>query len=223
MIRAHCVTVTYGSGAERVIALRDVTATFTASRIACIMGPSGSGKSTLLSVLAGLRRPSSGEVWCNEERLDHLSSAALAEVRRRSIGLVFQNFRLLRNLNVVDNLRAAAEIIGLPRAEFGRAAGEALDAVGLSGKQLRPLWELSGGEKQRVSIARALLGSPMVLLADEPTAALDRENGLRCFQLLRSVCERVKCAVVIVTHDTRIAEGCDDLWRLEDGVLKAGV
>ena len=217
------MTVTYGSGAERVIALRTVTATFAASRVGCIMGPSGSGKSTLLAVLAGLRRPSAGEVWLNNERLDQMSAADLAEMRRRSIGLVFQNFRLLRNLNVVDNVRAAAGIIGIPRADAQSAVGDALEAVGLGGKQFKALWELSGGEKQRVAIARALLGRPSVLLADEPTAALDRESGLRCFGLIRTVCERVRCAVVIVTHDTRIADGCDDLWRLEDGVLKAGM
>lgn len=219
MIRAERITVTYGRGVERVVALREASAQFVGGRMACIMGPSGSGKTTLLSVLAGLRRPDKGQVWLHDCRIDTLSAAALADVRRRAVGLVFQNFRLLRNVDVRDNLRAAGEVFGIPRDQQDSAARHALEAVGLSGKEKRSVWELSGGEKQRVAIARAILGSPAAILADEPTASLDGENGRRCSQLLREVCERMKCAVVIVTHDTRLADVCDERWRLDDGTL----
>jgi putative ABC transport system ATP-binding protein len=218
-IRVKSVVVDYGSGAEQVRALQDVTASFAAAQLACIMGPSGSGKSTLLSVLAGLRRPSSGEVWMLDQRIDHLSPRALADVRRRSVGLVFQHFRLLQHVNVADNLRVAAEVIGIDRAEHLIAAERALDAVGLRQKARRRLTELSGGEKQRVAIARALLGRPAVILADEPTAALDRDNVAGCLDLLRVLAASTGCAVVIVTHDQRVAERCDVLWAMEDGVL----
>lgn len=222
MIRVHEIDVEYGHGVERVAALRRVTATFAPAQVACVMGPSGSGKSTLLSVLGGLRAPSTGEVWLGDQRLDTMTPTELAAVRRRRIGMVFQSFRLLQHLTVIDNLRVAAEVIGIARRLQTEAAKAALALVALGNKSQRQLSELSGGEKQRVAIARAMLGRPAVLLADEPTAALDTENGWRCVELLREQATVGGCAVVLVTHDPRIAERCDTLWRMEDGMLKAG-
>ena len=219
VIRASDVTVAYGAGAERVQALRGVSVSFAASQVACIKGPSGSGKSTLLSVLAGLRRPTSGEVWIHDRRLDTLAPSALAEIRRTSIGIVFQNFRLLRSLTVHDNLRVAATISGIPAQEHSTRIREALAAVHLTGKERRQLWQMSGGEKQRVAIARAVLSRPAVLLADEPTTALDKATALECLSLLRSLAADVNCAVVVVTHDPRVANRCDVVWRLEDGIM----
>lgn len=222
VIEVRDLIVNYGLGAERVSALRGVTAAFAPAQVACIMGPSGSGKSTLLSVLAGLRQPSSGEVWVCGRRLDTMTPALLAAARRESIGMVFQNFRLLQHLTVIDNLRVAAEIVGVPRARQVEVSQQALASVRLNDKARRRLSELSGGEKQRVAIARAMLGRPAVLLADEPTAALDTENGRRCFDLLRDQASTAGCAVVVVTHDARIAERSDVFWRMRDGTLTAG-
>lgn len=217
MIRLDGVSVVYGRGPERVHALKEATAEFTAGQIACIVGPSGSGKSTLLALLSGLRLPTTGTVWFDGLRLEQLNEPERAALRRRDVGLIFQGFRLLRHLSVLENLRVAAEILDVPRGEQLERASTALRRVGLSDKGGRSLWELSGGEKQRVAIARAALCRPRLVLADEPTASLDWSNGHNCLELLEELAS--EAAVIVVTHDPRVADLAPVLWNLDDGVL----
>jgi ABC-type lipoprotein export system ATPase subunit len=209
--------VSYGEGAEQVVAVSDATAHFQSGEIAGVVGPSGSGKSTVLSLLAGLRRPDAGDVWVGEHRLNALAPRQLAEIRRQYVRLIFQQFRLLASLTVVENLLIMAEIVGIEPPARQPLARELLAGVGLAGKEQRHLWELSGGEKQRLAIARALIGRPLLILADEPTASLDRSSASAVFDLLAACARTHACAVVIVTHDLATAAKCDALWRLQYG------
>ena len=215
--RLEAVRVNYGEGAEQVVAVSGATAHFHSGEIAGVVGPSGSGKSTVLSLLAGLRRPDAGDVWVGDHRLNALRPRELAEIRRQSVRLIFQHFRLLASLKVVENLLIMAEIVGVEPRGRQSLARELLASVGLAGKEQRHLWELSGGEKQRLAIARALIGRPLLILADEPTAALDKDSASAVFDLLAACARTHGCGVVIVTHDPATAARCDVLWRLQYG------
>ena len=185
-----------------------------------IMGPSGSGKSTLLTIAGGLEAPSSGTVRLGNQQLEKLSSTELAEVRRRHIGFVFQGFNLLTGLTAVENIGAPLELDGMAPKEARRQAQEVLEAVGLGDRANAFPDDLSGGERQRVAIARGLVGDRQMLLADEPTGALDTETGASIMQLLRSACTPNR-AVVVVTHDPNVAAWADRVVTLRDGNVES--
>ena len=198
-------------------ALDGVTLEVVTGEIAAVMGPSGSGKSTLLNVLAGLDRPSAGSVVVDGIELTRLSEAALARHRRGRVGMVFQFFNLLNNLTALDNVLLPAQLGGAT-GDRGRAhAMDLLDRLGIVQLADRYPARLSGGERQRVAIARALVNQPALLLADEPTGALDSRNGDEVIQVLADL-NRAGQTIVLVTHDARLAQSiAQRLVHLVDG------
>ncbi|MER6953306.1 MULTISPECIES: ABC transporter ATP-binding protein [unclassified Streptomyces] len=198
------VTRTYGEGPP---ALADVTLSVQAGEAVAVLGPSGSGKSTLLNLVAGLDRPSAGSVTVDGLRVDGLSEAGSAQYRRSKVGMVFQFFNLLDDLTVTDNVLLPAQLAGMPRAEArGRAAG-LLERLGIDRHAGAYPGRLSGGERQRVAVARALMNRPALLLADEPTGALDSASGEDVRELLTELNAEGQ-TIVLVTHDLGLAESC---------------
>ncbi|MGW2045082.1 ABC transporter ATP-binding protein [Streptomyces sp. NPDC001858] len=194
----------YGEGPP---ALADVTLDVRAGEAVAVLGPSGSGKSTLLNLIAGLDRPSTGSVTVDGLRVDGLSEAASAQYRRSKVGMVFQFFHLLDDLTVTDNVLLPAQLAGTPRAEArGRAAG-LLERLGIDRHAAAYPGRLSGGERQRVAVARALMNRPALLLADEPTGALDSAAGEDVRELLTELNAEGQ-TIVLVTHDLGLAESC---------------
>ncbi|MDQ1425469.1 MAG: putative transport system ATP-binding protein [Acidimicrobiaceae bacterium] len=215
-IELRGVSKVYGSGAAEVHALREVNLTVLAGELVAVMGPSGSGKSTLLTIAGSLEDPSEGQVLIDGVVLSELSRNDRARMRRRSIGYVFQDFNLLAGLTAAENVTLPLELDGIS-ARAARARGiDALADLGLADRAGSFPDELSGGERQRVAIARALVGPRHVLLADEPTGALDSANGEAVMRLLRTASER-GVAGIIVTHDAQLASWADRVVFLRDG------
>jgi putative ABC transport system ATP-binding protein len=210
------VSKSYGVGTTEVRALRGVDLAVEAGELVAVMGPSGSGKSTLLTIAGSLEQPTSGEVLVGGRALSEMSRNDRAQLRRRSIGYVFQDFNLLAGLTAVENVTMPLELDGVP-ARSARAAGmTALAELGLTEQAARYPDELSGGERQRVAIARAVVGDRLLLLADEPSGALDSENGEAVMRLIRSACQS-GVAGVVVTHDAQLASWADRVVFLRDG------
>lgn len=219
LIAAEGVRKVFGSGNTEVVAVEKVDLHVVAGELVLIMGPSGSGKTTLLSMLGGLLRPTEGRIWVAGEELTGLSERRLSEVRRRLVGFVFQSFNLLEALNVVENVEIALDVAGSHGSEARERARTLLSRLGLGERlRFRPRL-LSGGEKQRVSLARALVNETRVILADEPTANLDAKNGHEVMALLKAVTREKGRAVVVVSHDERIRSIADRVLWLEDGRL----
>jgi putative ABC transport system ATP-binding protein len=202
VIRLDGVTKTYQAGG--VPALADVSLRVAAGEVAAIMGPSGSGKSTLLNLIAGLDKPTTGTVTVAGQRIDSLGESALARFRARHVGIIFQFFNLLEDLTVEDNVLLPAQLAGASRRQARARAGELLARMGLGGHRNAYPARLSGGQRQRVAIARALVNSPELLLADEPTGALDTATGQEIGQLLTELNEAGQ-TLVLVTHDPALA------------------
>jgi putative ABC transport system ATP-binding protein len=213
------VTHTYESGPAAVRALSEVSATFEPERFHVVAGPSGSGKTTLLMVLGLLLSPDRGEVRLGERVLSGLPEGERASLRRRHVGFVFQSFRLFRALDALENVGIALDIRGKRDGEAREAARAALASVGLADRASHRPHELSGGQKQRVAIARALVSDPDVLLADEPTAALDSASGKRVMELLARLAHDEGRVVIAVTHDPRVLPLADRVLALEDGAV----
>ena len=208
----------FGSGHTRVVALDDVSLRVGAGEFVAVMGPSGSGKSTLLHLAGGLGRPTSGRVLLSGRDLAALNEAELAQARRQQVGFVFQEANLLPSLTAAENVAMALELDGVkPRAAMTGARG-LLESLGLGTVGGRFPAQLSGGEQQRVAIARAVAGGRSLLLADEPTGALDALTGETVMDLLRQRCE-TGCAVVVATHNVRHAAWADRVLFLADGRL----
>ena len=210
------VSKVYGSGPTEVHALRAVNLSVEREELVAVMGPSGSGKSTLLTIAGSLEEASIGQVLVDGVDLASVSRADQARMRRRSIGYVFQDFNLLPGLTAVENVTLPLELDGV-RAKTARASGlKALEALDVAERADRYPDELSGGERQRVAIARAIVGERGLLLADEPTGALDSVNGEAVMRLLRSATQR-GVAGVVVTHEAQLASWADRVVFLRDG------
>jgi len=210
------VSKVYGEGANEVHALRGVDLSVDAGALVAVMGPSGSGKSTLLTIAGSLEVPSGGEVLIDGVTVSAMSRNDRARLRRRSIGYVFQDFNLLAGLSAVENVCLPMELDGIG-ARKARAAGmEALEELGLTDRAASFPDELSGGERQRVAIARAVVGNRHLLLADEPSGALDSANAESVIRLIRAACQR-GVAGVVVTHDAQLASWADRVVFLRDG------
>jgi putative ABC transport system ATP-binding protein len=206
----------YGEGTTEVHALRDVVLSVDAGELVAVMGPSGSGKSTLLTIAGSLEQPSSGDVLVGGEALSGMTRNDRSRLRRRSVGYVFQDFNLLAGLTALENVTLPLELDGVT-AKTARVEGLiALDELGLGERAERFPDELSGGERQRVAIARAVIGDRQLLLADEPSGALDSANGESVMRLIRSACQR-GVAGVVVTHDAQLASWADRVVFLRDG------
>jgi putative ABC transport system ATP-binding protein len=215
-LELHRVSKAYGEGAARVHALRDVDLVVDPGSLVAVMGRSGSGKSTLLTIAGSLEDPTSGEVVVGGARLTSMSRNDRARLRRRTIGYVFQDFNLLPGLTAVENVSLPLELDGVP-AKKARAVGlSALTELGLDDRAASYPDQLSGGERQRVAIARAVVGERRLLLADEPSGALDSENAESVMRLLLSACHR-GVAAVVVTHDAQLASWADRVVFLRDG------
>ncbi|MFK0048973.1 ABC transporter ATP-binding protein [Streptomyces sp. NPDC090741] len=192
---------------EGPAALDDVSLTVRAGESVAVLGPSGSGKSTMLNMIAGLDRPSSGTVMVDGVRVDKLGEAGSARYRRAKVGMVFQFFNLLDDLTVADNVRLPAELAGMARGEARRRAAELLDSLGIGRHAQAYPGRLSGGERQRVAVARSLMNRPALLLADEPTGALDSDSGEDVKALLNELHTDGQ-TIVTVTHDLTLAQAC---------------
>ncbi len=216
-IEVRGVTKTYSNGAVQVKALDGVDFAARKGEVVLLMGPSGSGKTTLLSVMGCILRPTAGSVQIEGREVAQLPEKALPAVRLSHIGFIFQGFNLFPALTVLENVQLALELKGTRGGEARRRAGELLERVGLGNKLAVLPANLSGGQKQRVAIARALAGEPGIILADEPTAALDSQSGRTVIELLRELAHARGRAVVIVTHDSRTLDVADRIAHIEDG------
>ncbi|HTF06766.1 MAG TPA: ABC transporter ATP-binding protein [Asanoa sp.] len=209
---------THGRGETAVHALRGIDLAVAAGELVAVMGPSGSGKSTLLNLAGGLDSPSQGEVLVEGEVLGTLNRKQLARIRRRHVGYVFQDLNLLASLTAVENVALPLELDGMGVRKARKLAAAALDEVGLADLTPRFPDEMSGGQQQRVAIARALVGERRLVLADEPTGALDSQTGESVLRLLRSRVD-AGAAGALVTHEARHAAWADRVVFLRDGVV----
>jgi putative ABC transport system ATP-binding protein len=222
-IRLAQVSLLYGAGTAGVQAVDHVSLEIRSGELLLLMGPSGSGKTSLLQLIGGLIRPTAGLVMVDGRTINALSEDELARIRLRKIGFIFQHYNLFQNLRAWENVAVAFELLGRNRAACERGSRELLERMGIGHRAAAYPHELSGGQKQRVAIARALAGDPDVLLADEPTAALDTQSGERIGNVLRQLAHDDGRAVVIVTHDRRLAALADRAIQLEDGrIVESG-
>jgi putative ABC transport system ATP-binding protein len=220
VIRIHDLTREYRMGSERILALQGVTLEIRRNEYVAIMGPSGSGKSTMMNVLGCLDTPSAGEYWLNGEEISRFTDDALARVRNREIGFVFQTFNLLPRATALHNVELPLVYAGVSSDERKRRANEALEMVALGHRVHHRPNELSGGQRQRVAIARALVNRPSILLADEPTGNLDSQTSeeiMRVFEELANAGQ----TVIMVTHEPDIAAHARRVVVLRDGVVES--
>ena len=209
------VSKTYGTGNAEVRALNDVTIDIPEGKFVVILGPSGSGKSTLLNLLGGMDSPSSGTISFRGEDVTQYSARQLTKFRRKQVGFVFQAYNLLPDLTARENVEFSTEIAKLPQ----RLASDALAAVGLSERAKHYPSEMSGGEQQRVSIARAIAGKPDVLLCDEPTGALDYKTGNTILEVLHKIHDDEGHSVLVITHNREIAKDADMVISMQSGKI----
>jgi putative ABC transport system ATP-binding protein len=215
----RAATRSYGENSTLVLALNELDLTIERGEFVAVFGPSGSGKTTLLQLLGAMDRPTGGSVSFEGQALERLGDSALAELRLRAMGFVFQQFNLIPTLSAIENVEASLAPLAMPSLERRETAEEHLEAVGLGPRAQHLPSELSGGEQQRVAIARALAHMPRVVLADEPTGNLDTRSGEMVMELLASLHRDLDITLVLVTHDEWIAERADRVLRLADGRL----
>lgn len=219
-IIAKDVEMTFQSGGDRFQVLKPTNWEIPTGDIQLLMGPSGSGKTTLLSILAGLLTPTTGNVYLLGKEITSMSRDKLAQFRLQNIGFIFQGFNLFPALTAAENVEVVLNVKGV-RGQKARQQAQALLAqVGLEKQANQKPGNLSGGQKQRVAIARAIAGNPRLIMADEPTAALDSQSGHNVIELLRYLAKEKSCTVLMVTHDPRIIDVADRIAYLEDGVLR---
>jgi putative ABC transport system ATP-binding protein len=215
------VSKTFGTGDLAVHALRDATFSVDAGELAALLGPSGSGKSTLLLCISLILQPSSGSITINGQPLyaNGRSRADARRFRRQNIGFVFQQHNLIPFLTAQENVALVMDLNGVPAREAARRSRELLDYLEIGHRAASLPATLSGGEQQRLAIGRALANEPSLILADEPTAALDTERGTKVMSLLRRIAREQGSAVIAVTHDHRMVAGFDSVYRMDDGLL----
>jgi putative ABC transport system ATP-binding protein len=217
ILEARHVSKKLGKGAGEVEALKDVNLELRGGELTLLMGPSGSGKTTLLSILGCMLTPTSGTVHVCGESTENAGAEELSRLRREHVGFIFQSYHLFPTLTATQNVQLALDLRGEHGESARRKAEEALKRVGLAHKLASHPSEMSGGEQQRVAIARAIVSQPSAILADEPTAALDTENGKAAMEILSSIAGEPGRAVLVVTHDTRLLPFADRIHNIEDG------
>ncbi|WP_119070088.1 ABC transporter ATP-binding protein [Aggregatilinea lenta] len=208
---------TFQIGDQWVHALDGVSVKVPAGQFLAIMGPSGSGKSTLLYLLGGLDRPSAGRVMVAGRRLDNMNGDDLAQFRRETVGFIFQAFHLIPTMTALQNVALPGVFAAVPREQREQRAAWLLGLLGMTPRMHHKPSQLSGGQQQRVAIARALFNNPPVIMADEPTGALDSKTGQAVMSLLRRLCSKLGKTVIVVTHDAAIARYADRMLLLKDG------
>lgn len=221
LVEALNIAKTFNTGAAPVHAVKDVSLQLREGELTLLVGPSGSGKTTLLSIIGGLLTATHGELVLGGQRIAGRSQSEMAALRLTHIGFVFQAYNLFPSLTAEENLLLALDIRGVRGANASARAAVCLADVGLTSKRHSFPAELSGGEKQRVAIARAVCGNPSVILADEPTAALDWDNGARIMALLRDLAHAQRRTILAVTHDARTLPFATRVVRIEDGSIKS--
>ncbi|MEA5463286.1 ABC transporter ATP-binding protein [Leptothoe sp. PORK10 BA2] len=218
-IAAQNVQMSFMSGTTETRVLKGIDLAIPHGQIRLMMGPSGSGKTTLLSILAGILTPTAGQVQLLGQEITTLSRKELTAFRRDHIGFIFQSFNLFPALTALENIELALQIKGQTGPGNKEQAFDLLKQVGLGDRANNLPADLSGGQKQRVAIARALAGKPELIMADEPTAALDSATGRGVIELMQYLAKNKGCTVLIITHDPRITDAADEITYLEDGVL----
>lgn len=218
-IVAREIEMVYHTGPQPSQVLKQVNLEIRTGDIQLLMGPSGSGKTTLLSVIGGILTPTAGQVELLGHEITEFSRSQLAKFRLANIGFIFQGFNLFPALTAAENIETALNLKGIRGKPARNQAATLLEQVGLADKTQSLPKDLSGGQKQRVAIARALAGKPRLILADEPTAALDSQSGRNVMELLRSLAKEEGCTVLMVTHDPRIVDVGDRLVYMEDGKI----
>ena len=215
IIRADHLSVRYEGEGVAVDALKDVTFEVEQGEFIVVLGPSGSGKSTLLNIVGGMDKPTGGEIWYKDRELTGYTADQLSDYRKDVVGFVFQFFNLIPSLSAVENVELAASIV-----KEHMDPKEVLAMVGLGGRERHFPAQLSGGEQQRVSIARAIVKKPDLLLCDEPTGALDSKNSVAIVKLLLEVGRSLKCPVMTITHNAEMARVADRVFHMKDGRLE---
>ena len=215
VIRADHLSVRYEGEGVAVDALKDVTFEVEQGEFIVVLGPSGSGKSTLLNIVGGMDKPTGGEIWYKDRELTRYTADQLSDYRKDVVGCGFQFFNLIPSLNAVENVELAASIV-----KEHMDPKEVLAMVGLGGRERHFPAQLSGGEQQRVSIARAIVKKPDLLLCDEPTGALDSKNSVAIVKLLLEVGRSLKCPVMTITHNAEMARVADRVFHMKDGRLE---
>ncbi len=219
ILRIHHVHKYFTRGSEQVDVLKDLNLSVPAGEFLALMGPSGSGKTTLLNLIAGLDRPSEGEVWVGEQRISSMSESRLARWRTRHVGFVFQFYHLLPVLSAYENVELPLLLLPLSGKERKRQVLTALELVGLTNRMRHRPGQLSGGQQQRVGIARAIVADPTLIVADEPTGDLDATSAEEILDLLQELQAALKKTILLVTHDIHAAERADRILHLEKGKL----
>ena len=221
-LRAENLKKVYGKGRNAVFALKGVSFEIKKGDFVCLLGPSGSGKTTLLNLIGCLDRPTEGKIFFEKKEITSLPENKLAEFRQKKIGFVFQFFYLIPTLNVLQNVLIPTFPIKSGPKKYLNKARELLKRVGLEGMEKRYPYELSGGEQQRTAIARALIFSPPLVLADEPTGNLDTKTGMEIIKLMKELQEKENITFIIATHDVRIKNLATKVFLIEDGKIKNG-
>lgn len=223
-IETSLLTKVYGSGNTEVVAMRDVSVTVRRGEVVALLGPSGSGKSTFLTAVGLINPPTSGQIRINGQLvMDGLRAIVDPIVfRRKHIGYIFQKSNLIPFLNARENVQIALELAGWRSRKARQRALELLDYLGVSDRADNMPAALSGGQQQRIAIARALANQPSIILADEPTAALDRSRGRQVMELFAKVAHEQNAGVIVVTHDERTLQVFDTTYEMEDGVIRPG-
>jgi putative ABC transport system ATP-binding protein len=220
VIEVNHLSFSFGTGTLTQSVLKDITITIQEGEIVLITGPSGSGKTTFLTIIGGLRQAFHGSVKVLNEEFIHSKEVTRVKVRRQ-IGYIFQQHNLLKSLTALENVCMTLEMQTMTERQRNDRAAEMLNAVGLGERLHYKPDQLSGGQRQRVSIARALVGHPKIILADEPTASLDKQSGYEAVTILKRLAKESQTTILLVTHDYRILDVADRIVELEDGIIKS--
>lgn len=217
VIRIKNVKKTYQMGAEEIQAIKDISLNIRHGEVCCLLGKSGSGKSTLLNLVAGLEKPTTGQIIFNKKHIERMNEDQLAKFRQQYVGFVFQSYNLLSTLTAMENVTLPLIFRNVPLKERNERAMEMLQAVGLEERAHHKPHEMSGGQQQRVSIARAFINTPQVVFADEPTGNLDTKTTYEMMDLITGLARSNHQTLVIVTHDLELSEYADRIVMLSDG------
>ena len=222
LIEIKSLNKTFGKNNSKTIALKDVNLKINKGELVAIVGTSGSGKSTLLNIIGALTSPSSGEYLLNSTNISNLTQKELAKVRNKTFGFIVQYFALITDYTVSENIEIPLEYSKVKASEREKIISDVLNKLGILDKARKKPKELSGGQQQRVAIARAIINNPDIILADEPTGALDSKTSQQVMDILKELNKEGK-TIIIVTHDNKIAMQCDKILNIEDGCIKTQV
>lgn len=220
IIEVQGISKVYRMGSELVNALKDIDLTIEQGDFCCLLGTSGSGKSTLLNLMAGLEKPTKGQIVIKGQHMEIMSEKQLVNFRQKYVGFVFQSYNLLSTLTALENVEMPLTFKGIPRARRQKEAAQMLKLVGLKDRLHHKPSQMSGGQQQRVGIARAFVGNPEIVFADEPTGNLDSRTTLEVMELMTTIAQQNKQTLVLVTHETEIADYMNKIIYLRDGTIE---